>query len=165
MIHAQPIITTSRVEAYIASALRVLSWLFGAILNLKLTGRSARLRHALARAERTVERILFLKAVALYGPLPRRPRNPRAAPSGFRRVVRSSASFFRSAKVRARKANAITRVLALIEALTNPERTVAYFLKCITRGLRLAGLVAIAPAAAALTHSAARAGCGFCDSS
>ena len=104
MIHRPPPITASRVEAYIASALRVLGWLFGAIVRFNLTGRSARLKHVLSRAERIVEQILFLKAVALYGPPPqRRARNPRAAPPGFGRAVRSPASFLRSVNIRARK--------------------------------------------------------------
>jgi len=161
----QPIITTSSVEAYVASALRVLSWLFGTILRLNLTGRSVRLRHLLSRAERAVESILFVKAVAIHGLPTLRRRYPGSAPCGFRRVARSGASLFRSVKIRARKASVLTRVLALIDALTSPERAVAYFLKQIRKGLRLFGLVAAEPPAAVLTHSAGRVACGFRDSS
>ena len=52
MAQAQPIITTSRVEAYAASALRLLGWRFSVILRLNPAGRSVRviaLIDALAR--------------------------------------------------------------------------------------------------------------------
>jgi hypothetical protein len=165
MTHAQPIITASRVEAYVASALRLLGWLLGVILRIGASGRGARLKHVLSRAERAVECILFLKAVALYGPPPQRRRHPRAAPHGFRRIVRKGGSFFRSVKIRAHKAGALTRVLALIDALTRPARAVAYFLKQICKGLRLAGLLPVAPPADAFAEGASFAVRPFADTS
>jgi len=155
MSEAKLIITESRVEAYIASALRVLGWLTGVILRLNAAGRSLRLGRALSLAERGVECTLFLKAVALYGPPPQRRRaHPRSTPKGFRRAASNSGSFFRSANIRARKAKPLARVLALVEALMKPERAVAYFFKQICKGLRLTRLVLVAPAAENLTGSA-----------
>jgi hypothetical protein len=149
MAQAQPLITAVRVEAFTASALRLLGWLFALIVRLAATGRSARLREILSRAERGVESILFLKAVALYGPLPpRRKRHPRSTQQGFRRIENSRLRlFYRNAKIRARKATVLKRVIALIDALTRPERAVAYFFKRICKGLRLARIVPNAPPA------------------
>lgn len=152
MTQAQPIITTARVEAYFASALRLLGWLLGAILRLAPAGRSARLRSVLSRAERAVECILFLKAVARYGPPPQRRRHPRFAASGFRRIeARRLRLFFR---VRVRKASPLARVIALIEALAQPERAVAYFFKSICKGLHLARLAPVASPARTLAGAA-----------
>ncbi|MGQ0532251.1 MAG: hypothetical protein ACT4OF_06115 [Caulobacteraceae bacterium] len=164
MTQAHSIITASRVEAYVASALRLLGWLLGVILRLNPAGRSVRLRHLLSRAERAVECILFLRAVALYGPPPQRKRHPRSAPNGFRRVASNRGSFFSSVKIRARKAGALARVIALIDALTRPERAVAYFLKQICKGLRLSRLIVVAPPACALARVLA-AESAFCDTS
>jgi hypothetical protein len=151
MTQAQPIITTARVEAYFASALRLLGWLLVAILRLAPAGRSARLRAVLSRAERAVECILFLKAVARYGPPPQRRRHPRFAASGFRRMERRRLRlFFRGAGVRARKASPLARVIALMEALARPERAVAYFFRNICKGLRLARIAPVAPPACTL---------------
>jgi hypothetical protein len=167
MTHNQPIITESRVEAYVASMLRLLGWLFAAILRLNPIGRSARLKRVLARAERTVEIILFLKAAALYGPPPQRKTHPRFAASGFRRIQgRRLRLFFRNAGVRARKASPLTRVIALIQALTRPQRAVAYFLKHITKGLHFGRVVATAPPACSFTRDAlAAAQCALPDTS
>ncbi|MFT3729082.1 MAG: hypothetical protein QM759_14760 [Terricaulis sp.] len=164
MTRTEPI-TQARVEAIAASALCLLGWLLGAILRLNPAGRSARLAHWLERAERGVEHILFLKALARYGPPPQRRRHPRSAPPGFRRVGRSTNGFFRSARIRARKANAFMRVLALIDALARPERAVAYFLKQICKGLRLSALVAIAPPAFTFCSTASAIDGDFRDSS
>jgi hypothetical protein len=160
----QPIITTLRVEAYVASALRLLSWLLGALLRIRPSGRGARLKHVLSHAEFAVECILFLKAVALYGPPPQRRPHPRSTPPGFRRSASNRRAFFKSAKIRARNAGPIARVMALFDALTHPESAVAYFFKQICRGLRSASLVAVAPPALVLAHEA-RIACASCDTS
>ena len=155
MSEARLIITESRVEAYVASALRVLAWLTCVILRLNAVGRSLSLRRALSLAERGVECTLFLKAVALHGPPPQRRRpHPRSTPKGFRRVASNPGSFFRSANIRARKAGPLARVLALVEALTKPERAIAYFFKQICRSLRLTRLVLVAPIAETFTGGA-----------
>ena len=165
MPQVQTFITARRVEAYAASALRMLGWLLGAILRLNSAGRSVRLKHLLSRAEFAVECILFLKAVAPFPLQPQRRRYPRSPPPGFRRVARNRAAFIRSVGIRARKAGALTRVLALIGALTHPARAVAYFRKKIGKGMRLFGFVAVEPPADALVHSTLRVECGFRDSS
>lgn len=163
---AQPIITTARVEAYVASALRLLGWLLRVILRLNPAGRSVRLKHVLSRVECIVECILFLKAVAAYGPPPQRKHHPRAAPKGFRRNQgRRLPLFFKGAGVRARKAGALKRVCALIDALARPERAVAYFFKRICNGLHLARLTPVAPAADALDRDALIAASEFPDTS
>lgn len=150
MKQAQPIVTSARVEAYIASALRLLWWLLGAVLRFGLTGRSAKLRQTLCLAERAVESTLFLKAVALHGQAVRRRGRRRVCRPQYRRL----ALFFKGARVRARKASALTRILALIDSLLNPERAVGYFLKRICKGLRYTKLVALPSAADAAAYPA-----------
>lgn len=165
MPQPKPIITASRVEAYFASALRLLGWLLGAMLRGGWKGKGARLRHLLSRAELAVECILFLKAMVLYGPLPRpRAPHPRSTPPGFRRISTRGTLFFKRARVRAKKAGAIARVLALLYALARPERAVAYFLKRICKGLRLSRLVLAAPPADTLSRGFAY-NVAFADSS
>jgi hypothetical protein len=158
---ALPPLNQTRVEAYVASALRFLGWLLGVILRLGATGRGAKLKHMLSRAERAVECILFLQAVVRFGPPPRPLRRARSTPRGFRRASGQRFSlFFKGAKVRARKARALHRVLALFDALARPERAIAYFFKRICSGLRLSHLVAVAPPGDALSrdvYAAARA--------
>lgn len=144
---ARPLITQARVEAFSASALRLVGWLLGAIVRFGWSGRGMRLRQALNFAERMVERTIFLKAIAAYGPAPVRPRtrHPRFAPPGFRRAASTRQFFYKGARIRARKASALTRVFALIEALTFPERAMRYFLKKISKGLRSNRIVAVTP--------------------
>ena len=109
-------------------------------------GRSQRLKQILNRAERHVEGVLCLKAMARAGPPPRRPPHPRPAPRGFRRVRHGMRLFLKSARIRAgKRAGALRRLLALLDALTNPERAVAHFLKQLCAGTRLTGLIATTP--------------------
>ncbi|MEQ1811794.1 MAG: hypothetical protein ABL889_17835, partial [Terricaulis sp.] len=63
------------------------------IVRLGLTGRSKKLGETLRDAERAVEHTLFLHAVALLGPLPRKKLRHVAAPSGFR-IARSNGALF-----------------------------------------------------------------------
>jgi hypothetical protein len=163
---APPPLTQTRVEAYVASALRFLGWLLGVILRLGTIGRGAKLKHMLSRAERAVECILFLQAVVRFGPPPRPLRRPRSTPRGFRRAAgRRLSLFFKGAKVRARKAGALQRVLALFDALARPERAIAYFFKRICNGLRHSHLVAVDPPAHALSRDAYAAACAIIDTS
>lgn len=144
----QPFITESRAEAFTASALGFVCWLFGVIVRLGLTGQSKRLRDALAHAERAVEFTIFLHAVARFGPLPnKKKRHPASTPPGFRAMQSQLKLFHKRANIRARKASAIERVFALIEALQKPERAIRYFLKRIGKGLRRRRLVIAAPPA------------------
>ena len=145
--HPPPLITESRAKAFTASALRFVFWLFGVILKFGLTGRSKKLRDALRFAERAVELTLFLRAVARFGPLPKKKHRPPSAPPGFRMARSTLKLFYKRANIRARKANAIERVFTLIETLQNPERAIRYFLKRIRKGLRGRRLVLAAPIA------------------
>ena len=146
--HPQPLITESRAEAFSASALGFVCWLFGVIVSFGLTGRSKKLRDVLNYAERAVEFTLFLHAVARFGPLPKKKhRHPASTPRGFRIAQSRLKLFYKRANIRARKASAIERVFTLIEALQNPERAIAYFLKRMHKGLRGRRLVIAAPLA------------------
>ena len=145
--HPQPTITESRVEAFTVSALGFVCWLFGVIVSFGLTGRSKKLRDVLSYAERAVEFTLFLHAVARFGPLPKKKHRPPSTPPGFRVAQSRLKLFYKRANIRARKASAIERVFALIEALQQPERAIAYFLKRIRNGLRGRRLVLVAPTA------------------
>lgn len=150
MKHHPPLITETRVEAFTASALGFVCWLFGVVLRLGLTGRGRKLSEMLRLAERTVESTLFLHAVARFGPLPNKKRHQLSAPSGFRIVRSRPQLFYKRANIRARKANAIDRIFALIDALQNPGRAIAYFLKRICKGLRSRRFVIAAPNADAI---------------
>jgi hypothetical protein len=151
----QPIITESRAEAFAASAWRFVCWLFGVIATLGLTGQSRKLRDILRFAERAVEDTLFLHAVARLRALPRKKRRPASAPPGFRIAPTTFKLFYKRANIRARKASAIDRILALMDALQNPERAIAYFLKRVAKGLRGRRLVIAAPFAEAVSSAAA----------
>lgn len=120
-------------------------WVFGAIVGLGLTGRSRKLGETLRHAERAVELTLFLHAVAVLGPTQRKKHRHFAPPPGCRVARSTGALFYKRANIRARKANAIERIFALIEALQHPERAIAYFLKRIAKGLRSRRLVIAAP--------------------
>jgi hypothetical protein len=166
MSHKRPLPSPARVEAYAASALHMLLWLLGLVLRAGFTGRSARFKALLSFAEACVERILFLKAVASYGPPPKRRHHPRSFLQGFRRVERLRAPlFYKGARIRARKSAALARISALIHALTHPERAVAYFFKRICKGLRLGRLIIVSPAAETLSGGAFVAAIAVCDSS
>lgn len=148
---ALPPLTKDMLDAFIASAWLCLLWAARVIAQFAAPRRGRRLHRIVARLERGVESILFLRAVHRFGPMPRRTRIPRAAPPGFRRQRHARlALFFRNSGVRARKANYAQRIASLVAALANPEPHVAYFFKRIARGLRGARLIAIAPPATAL---------------
>jgi hypothetical protein len=140
-----PIISSASVEVFFTSALRWLNELLGAILQFGWRGRGARLKRLLSHAERNVECLLFLKAVALHPPPPRKRITPRAAPRGFRRITGRGRLFFRSARIRAKKADALQRLLALIDALIDPARAVRHFQRKLGNGLSFTHIVATAP--------------------
>lgn len=153
--HRQPLITESRVEAFTASALDFVCWVFGVIVRFGFTGQSRKLRELLRQAKRAVEHTLFLRAVALLGPLPSKKQRPHSAPPGFRAARATLTLFYKRANIRARKASVIDRVFALLDALQNPERAVAYFFKRIAKGLRGRRLIIAAPIADALLSAPA----------
>lgn len=151
MKHLPPLLTETRIEAFTASALRFVCWLFGLIARHGFSGQSRKLRDVLRIAERAVESTLFLHAVARFGPLPKRqPPRSASAPRGFRVAHSRGQLFYKRANIRVRKAHIIDRVFALLDALQNPERAIAYFLKRIRRGLRARRLVIAAPVAEAI---------------
>lgn len=150
MKHLPPLLTETRVEAFTASALRFVCWVFGLIVRCGFSGQSRKLRDILRTAERAVELTLFLHAVARLGPLPNKKRRHAAAPPGFRLAHSRGQLFYKRANIRARKANIIDRVFALLDALQNPERAIAYFLKRIRKGLRSRRLIIAAPIAEAV---------------
>ncbi|MBX3429790.1 MAG: hypothetical protein KF779_09430 [Hyphomonadaceae bacterium] len=147
-----PIVTAASVEVFFTSALRLLSGLFSLILRVGWQRRSPRLTRRLSRAERAVECLLFLKAVALHPQPAQKRKTPRFTPRGFRRTTSRGRLLFRSAHIRAKKANAVDRVMALIEALMHPERAVHHFLKKLRCGLRSGRLVPAAPPSERLAH-------------
>jgi hypothetical protein len=149
--HLPPLLTETRVEAFTASALRFVCWVFGLIARHGFSGQSRKLRDMMRFAERAVEGTLFLHAVARFGPLPRRkPPRPPSATRGFRVALSRGQLFYKRANIRARKAHIIDRVFALLDALQNPERAIAYFLKRIRKGLRARRIVIAAPIAEAM---------------
>ncbi|MCX7360097.1 MAG: hypothetical protein NT015_18405 [Alphaproteobacteria bacterium] len=150
MKHPPPLLSDTRVEAYSASALRFVCWVFGVLARWGFSGRSQKLRDTLHRAERAVELTLFLHAVARLGPLPNKKRRPISTPTGFRVTFSRGHLFYKRANIRARKASAPDRVFALLDALQHPDRAIAYFLKRIRKGLRSRRLVVAAPIAEAL---------------
>lgn len=151
MTTAQLSITEHRVEAFAASALHLLGWLLAMVLRGGWRGRSKRLRYILNRAERFVESVLCLKAVLRAGPPPKRKPHPRSAPPGFRRVRGGMRLFLKSAGIRAgKRAGALKCLLALLDAMANPERAIAHFVKQLCAGTRRTRLVAAAPRADAL---------------
>lgn len=156
MKHLPPLLTETRAEAFTVSALRFVCWLFGLIARYGFSGQSRKLRDALRTAERAVELTLFLRAVVRFGPLPNRKRpRPASAPCGFRVKVSRGQLFYKRANIRARKASAINRVFALLDALQNPERAITYFLKRISKGLRTRRLVIATPIAEAILSALA----------
>jgi hypothetical protein len=156
--NAPPPLTQHLIEAFAASAWGWLMWLAAVIAKLGAPRRSRRLNTLVARLERAVENILFLRAVHGFGPIPRRARFPRGAPSGFRRQRHKRARlFFRNCGVRARKASIAQRIASLAAALADPEPHIAYFSKRLRRGLHGACLIPVAPPPAALLADAPRA--------
>lgn len=157
-------ITRQRVEAYHASALRLLVRLLTAMLTGAWRGRSPRVRAAVTWLEKVVERVLFPHAVARAGPPPALRRPPQFAHCGFRRRRRNHRLFFRNSGVRLRKGGMIARVLRLLDVLARPERVTGYFLKRLLNGLQISGLVVRAPPATRLA-CVARSAPAFADSS
>src|SRR5262245_15582316 len=164
MTHALPPLTKAVLEALAASAIAWLVRLLGVLTALGAARRRRLMRRFLNYIERAVECIIFLKAVARLGPSPRRRRHPRSVPPGFRRTMGSRRLFWKSARIRARGADAFTRIARLLEALANPEVYVGRFMRRFTSGVSFHHLVPCAPpdeACASLAFAETR----FADSS
>lgn len=115
-----------------------------------------RLHRAIQRAERAVEVLLFLMALRLAGPPPKRniSISRRNMPRGFSRRTKHSALVFKYARVRLRHGNFYLRIARLIEAIVQPMRYVRRFLKRLAKGLCGSRLVAARPVAHALCADA-----------
>jgi hypothetical protein len=127
-------------------------------------GRGRKVRAVVRWFETLVERVIFLDAVLRAGPPPPRMKAPKFARGGFRRKPRSLHLFFRNSGIRLRRAGVLARMLRLFEALAQPKRFIAYFLKRVLNGLRTSGLVPCAPPAVAITAAPPLA-LAFADSS
>ncbi|MBK8544019.1 MAG: hypothetical protein IPL62_10960 [Caulobacteraceae bacterium] len=147
MKHDPPLLTQSRAEAFTASALDFVLWVFGIIIRLGLTGRSKKLGDVLRHAERAVELGLFFarrraawataeEAPALCGPAALASCDPQAHSS-------TNASHPRAKPT---PSNASSRSST---RCSTPERAIAYFLKRIAKGLRSRRFVIAAPIAVA----------------
>ncbi len=155
MKHALPPLTQHRLEAFAASAALWLIRLLGAALHPGAQRRRKRLAAFVARIERFVEHVVFLKAVHAAGPPPPQRHAPASTPLGFRRLRRRPTLFWKLARIRAgRSAGLVDRIVRLFEVLARPAPYVARVLKQLCKGLRLSRLVPIAPPAAALAADA-----------
>ncbi len=149
-------LTKDRIEAFAASAVAWVVRLLGAVLHPRAEFRRRRLAAFVRRAERFVEFIVFLKATDRAGPPPKRRTAPCSVPPGFRRVSRRPTLFRKIARIRApRGAGFVERLVRLLEAIGNPERYIARFLKQLWKGLRFSRLVPRTPPAVALAAAIA----------
>jgi hypothetical protein len=168
MKHALPPLTKDLTEAVAASAWHWLVRLLVVLFSPRAERRRRRLVRLVQFAERGVEHILFLMAGYRLGSLDPRRRwriNARViARPGFRIARGDNRLLWKSARIRLRGDNLIARVARLIEALANPERYVAHYIKRLARGLCFRRLVACAPPAAAVLSAAPNA-VAFADSS
>jgi hypothetical protein len=164
MTQALPLPTKPPIEALAASAVVWLVRLLGVLVAPGAERRRRGLRRFLDHIERAVECIIFLWAVERLGPRPRKRRRPRSVPPGFRRAMGSRRLFWKSARIRARGADALARVSRLLEVLARPAPYIARFLRRLLRGVAFSRLVPCAPPAHACA-SLARPDAAFADSS
>ncbi len=164
MKHALPPLTQETVEAFAVSAV---AWALRLVRLLFAPGAQRRWRlldSFVARLERRVECILFLRAVLRLDATPRRSRRPRSLAPGFRRTRGSLRHFLKSARLRLRNATPVARLARLVAALADSAVYEAHFIGRLLRGLYFGGIVACAPPAFALGPDAPRL-CAFADSS
>jgi hypothetical protein len=159
--------TQARIEAFTAAIVLWLVALAGIVFSPSPFPARQRLRHAIKRAERCVESVIFLMAARLCMRLPDRTLNyvRRSAPPGFRRRYKRSRLLFKRARVHLRGGGAYRRIARLIAVLANPARYVGRVFKLLnTKGLRGSRLLASYPPAHALGADAP-ATSGFANSS
>jgi hypothetical protein len=165
MTHTPPPLTKDLIEAFAASAVAWLVRLLGVVLDPSAPRRRRRLIAFVRHIERCVECIIFLKAVHAFGLAPRRrSRQPRSIPTGFRCTKGNPRLLWKSARIRARGASLVDRVVRLLEALTDWGVYVARFMKRLINGLCFGRLVPSAPPGVALAATAPTA-LAFTDSS
>lgn len=156
--------TRTDLDRWTAACFALLAWLAGVIARIGAPRKSKTLRRAVARAERFVAMLLFLRAAARVPPPSARARRPANAAPGFRRTRRDSRLFFRYARIARPRAGLPARLQRLAAVLAAPARAIARFEMLLARGLRAGALVALAPAPA-VWRCAPRPAPAFPDSS
>lgn len=157
-------LTQTRLLAFTAKARFWLFWIIGVVARIAPLNGSRRLHAYVSRAERWIERLLFLAACARLRRRPQRSPHPRSTPPGYRRVRTQCALLFKRARIRVRKGTLAERLARLAAALDAPEAIIARFVKRLRRGLAGSRLVLAAPPADALVAQQAATVTG-CDSS
>jgi hypothetical protein len=161
MKHALPPLTKDLVDAFLASAWLWLGRLLAVLISPRAESRKRRLRRLVQVAERAVEQTLCVVAGYRLGSLD--PKRRRIAKwrifqrPGFRIAKGDNRLLWKSARIRLRSRSLIARVQHLLEALANPERYVAHYMKRLAHGLCFRRLTVCAPPAAALVSAPARA--------
>jgi hypothetical protein len=161
-----PPLTQDLIDAFIASAGLWLARLMALLFNPRAANRKRMLMRLVQFGERWVECVLFVMAAQRLGAWgrPRRINMRICERPGFRIAVGDNRLLWKSARIRLRNATLIARVERLFEALANPARYVAHYMKRLARGLCFRRLIACAPAAVALISAEAPA-VAFADSS
>jgi hypothetical protein len=148
-----PPLSKDLVEAFMASATLWLVRLAGLLFSPRAASRKRRFTRLVQFGERWVECVLFVAAAQRLGAVlgKRRRANHCVVPRrGFRISTGDNRLLWKSARLRLRNASLIDRVGRLIEALANPARYVAHYMKRLVGGLCFRRLIACAPAGAAL---------------
>jgi hypothetical protein len=138
-----------------ASATLWLVRLMGLLFSPRAAHRKRRFTRLVQFAERWVEYILFVAAGQRLGVLAVRRRTTQriAERPGFRIATGDNRLLWKSARIRLRNASLIDRVARLLEALANPARYIAHYMKRLAAGLCFRRLIARAPAAVAFTSA------------
>lgn len=145
---AAPIVPKHKIDAFVAFGLDWLGWLLAMVLKLGAPRRSRTLRRLVQKAERYVDSIVFIMAIARLNPRPRRlARHPISAPIGFRRITTSRRLLLKHARIRDRRLSLHARVLRLLSALAHPERYIARLVRRCRRGICATRVILCAPPA------------------
>jgi len=144
-------LSPNRLAAFFASARFWLYWVIAVVSRIGALNGSRRLRFYVNRAERWIERLLFVAAAERLASRPVR-RYRAYAPSGFRRVRSHGRLLYKSARIRVRGTLA-QRLAAIAAAFENPEPIIARFMKRLRQGLTGSRIIIAAPKAdAVVTH-------------
>ncbi|PZO54051.1 MAG: hypothetical protein DCF16_05715 [Alphaproteobacteria bacterium] len=138
-------LSPDRLAAFFAAARFWLFWVIAVVSRIGALNGSRRLRAYVNRAERWIERVLFLAAAARVTRRHNRSRRV-STPPGFRRARRHGRLLYKSARIRVRGTLA-ERLAAIAAALENPERIIARFMERLRRRLSGSRLVLTAPKA------------------
>lgn len=143
-------ITQTRLLAFTARARFWLWWVIGVVSRIAPLNGSRRLHAYIDRADRWIERLLFLAACARLRRPPQRSAHPRSTPPGYRRARTQRALLFKRARIRRRNATLAERLAHLAAVLDAPEPIIARLVKRLRRGLTASRLVLVAPRARTL---------------